>query len=66
LAVVSGGGSQQLSDEELGNTANGEFAMVSGGSGNTASSVRSVASGGRNRTAEGDFDWVAGSLFEDE
>jgi hypothetical protein len=32
---------------------------------NTASGDFSV-SGGLSRTAEGEFDWVAGSLFEDE
>jgi hypothetical protein len=40
-------------------------AVVSGGVLNTASGS-AVVSGGRNRTAEGEFDWVAGSLFEDE
>jgi hypothetical protein len=29
-------------------------------------SVRATVSGGRNRTAEGEFDWVADTLVEDE
>jgi hypothetical protein len=33
---------------------------------NTASGDFSSVSGGLSRTAEGEFDWVAGSLFEDE
>jgi hypothetical protein len=64
-SVVSGGGG----DPELGengNTASGEFAVVSGGSGNAASGGGSVVSGGQNRTAAGEFDWVAGTLVEDE
>ena len=40
--------------------------MVSGGAGNTADGAFAVVSGGRIRTAEGEDDWVAGSLFEDE
>jgi hypothetical protein len=65
FAVVSGGGGDPETDK-AGNTASGHFAVVSGGQGNTASGVRSVVSGGRNRTAEGEFDWVAGSLVEDD
>ncbi len=58
LAVVSGG---------LRNTATrAPFASVSGGFENTASGESAVVSGGNNRTAAGDFDWVAGSLVEDE
>jgi hypothetical protein len=38
---------------------------VTGGDRNVASGVGSSVSGGQERTAEGDFDWVAGSLLED-
>jgi len=31
-----------------------------------ASGNRASDSGGQNRTAEGNFDWVAGDLFQDE
>jgi len=47
------------------NTITGDFASVNGGSFNTDSGLLAVVSGGTNRTAEEDFDWVAGSLFED-
>jgi hypothetical protein len=57
----AGGGDPELG--ENGNTASGEFAVVSGGSGNAASGGGSVVSGGQNRTAEGEFDWVAGTLW---
>ena len=39
---------------------------MSGGFANTASGNFASVSGGRNRTAEGEFNWVAGTLFEDE
>jgi hypothetical protein len=68
-AVVSGGGLNPdvpPGEGGAGNVASGDFAVVSGGQGNTASGVRSVVSGGQNRTAEGEFDWVAGSLVEDD
>ena len=64
--MVSGG---------TGNTASGRFAVASGGGrdpftgegqGNTASGFLAVVSGGQNRTAAGEFDWVAGSLVEDD
>ena len=55
------------------NTISGDFAMasglfsaVSGGRFNTASAFAAAVSGGQDRTAPGDFDWVAGSLVEDE
>jgi hypothetical protein len=38
---------------------------TSGGNNNRALGLRSSVSGGSNRTAFGDYDWVAGSLFED-
>jgi hypothetical protein len=62
VAAVSGGGGFNPGE---GNTASGDRAVVSGGFGNTASGPFSVVSGGQNRTAEGEFDWVAGSLVED-
>ena len=48
------------------NTASGDFSAVSGGFGNTASGFAAAVSGGQNRTAAGEFDWVAGSLVEDD
>jgi trimeric autotransporter adhesin len=71
-AAVSGGGGNVATGPGsavsggFGNTASGNVSAVSGGSGNTASGFSSAVSGGRNRTAAGDFDWVAGSLLEDE
>ena len=71
-AAVSGGGGNVATGPGSAvsggfvNTASGNVSAVSGGSGNTASGFSSAVSGGRNRTAAGDFDWVAGSLFEDE
>jgi hypothetical protein len=49
-----------------GNMASGDRSVVSGGEFNTASGFAATVSGGRNRMAAGNFDWVAGSLFEDE
>jgi hypothetical protein len=65
-ATVSGGGIHPISGEGLGNTASGAAAAVCGGQGNEASGDLSSISGGRNRTAEDEFNWVAGSLVEDE
>jgi hypothetical protein len=56
-ATVSGGDS---------NIASGNSSSVSGGSENIASGDSSSVSGGSNRTAANLFDWVAGSLFEDQ
>jgi hypothetical protein len=64
-----------------GNSANGDYASVSGGSfnvaqgvssavsggvANQAMGVQSTVSGGYNHTAAGEFDWRAGSLFQDQ
>jgi hypothetical protein len=57
-----------------GNIASGDTSAVSGGGTrlftvegrNIASGIASSVSGGLNRTAARDFDWVAGSLVEDE
>jgi len=46
-------------------TISGDFASVSGFN-NTASGEFAAVSGGINRTAAGEFDWVAGDLFQDE
>jgi hypothetical protein len=48
------------------NTISGTFTSVSGGESNTASGDNASVSGGSTRTAAGEFDWVAGSLVEDE
>ena len=48
------------------NEASGDFSSVSGGQVNEASGSVSSVSGGDDRTATGHFDWVAGSLFEDD
>jgi hypothetical protein len=73
FASVSGGVNNLATDNEgasvsggVGNTASGLGASVSGGVGNTASGFFASVSGGRNRTAEGEVDWVAGGLFQDE
>lgn len=47
------------------NTVTGDFSSVSGGGGNTASGGFSSVSGGFNRSATADYDWAAGSLYED-
>jgi hypothetical protein len=60
---VGGGGSFF---PDVGNTALGELSSVGGGRGNVASGLASAVSGGLDRTAEGEFDWVAGTLVEDE
>lgn len=54
-SVVSGGKS---------NRADGQYASVTGGENNRASGSSSVVSGGFSRTAGGSWDWVAGTLFE--
>jgi hypothetical protein len=48
------------------NVASGVLSSVSGGINNMASGIWSSVSGGFQRTALGEFDWVAGTLFEDE
>jgi len=48
------------------NTASGLASSVSGGHFHTASGLASSVSGGFGRTAPGEFDWVAGSLFQDD
>jgi hypothetical protein len=48
------------------NQAGGTNATVSGGDSNIASERASSVSGGRFRTAAGDFDWVAGTLLEND
>jgi hypothetical protein len=69
---VSGGCCNTASDLDasvsggINNTASGAFASISGGVGNMAAGAAASVSGGSNRTAPGEFDWVAGTLFEDE
>lgn len=48
------------------NNANGHSANVGGGSLNTASSYGTSVSGGYNHSVEGDYDWAAGALFQDQ
>ncbi len=48
------------------NEAIGSLSVTSGGFLNSASGSGSVVSGGNERSAAGSYDWVAGSLFEDE
>jgi hypothetical protein len=72
FAVVSGGtanvASGDLASITAGsnNAASEALASITGGFLNTASGLHATVSGGRNRTAAGEFDWVAGSLVEDE
>ena len=56
-ATVSGGFS---------NRASGWYSSISGGEDNTASGRKSSVSGGYNRSVSSEFDWRAGSLFENE
>jgi hypothetical protein len=44
----------------------GGVSSVSGGAHNLASGDFSSVSGGENRTAPGEFDWAAGSLFQED
>jgi len=69
-ASVSGGIQNRASGEvssvsggEL-NSATGMFASVSGGDSNTASNHAASVSGGDGRTASGEYDWAAGSLWQ--
>jgi hypothetical protein len=47
------------------NEARGSLASVSGGFRNVASGVAASVSGGQERVAPDDFNWAAGSLFEE-
>lgn len=71
-ASVSGGIQNRASGEvssvsggEL-NKATGQFSSVSGGDSNTASNHAASVSGGDGRTASGEYDWAAGSLWQDQ
>jgi len=48
------------------NDATGAFSVTTGGFINTASGPGAVVSGGYGRSADGVYDWVAGTLFQDE
>jgi hypothetical protein len=70
LASISGGVQNGASGEvssvsggEL-NSATGQFSSISGGDSNTASGHAASVSGGDGRTASGDYDWAAGSLWQ--
>lgn len=69
-ASVSGGTNNDASSTGasisggMNNVASGANASISGGVNNSAS-VNATVSGGYNRSATGEYDWVAGSLFED-
>jgi hypothetical protein len=70
-ASVSGGSGNTASGSVawvaggFGNMATNSGAAVSGGNNNVSSGLASSVSGGSNRTASGSFDWVAGTLFQD-
>jgi trimeric autotransporter adhesin len=49
-----------------GNQARGEYSTVSGGRENTAVGTRSTVSGGYGRAAPNFYDWVGGSLVQDQ
>jgi hypothetical protein len=49
----------------VGNTASGDWSVVSGGGGNTASGNFASISGGQNITQETEFGWSAGSEAEE-
>lgn len=71
-ASVSGGGFNLAEGDRAsvsggeGNLASGELSAVSGGGANIAGGVTSTVGGGFGAQAPGDFDWAAGSLFEDQ
>jgi hypothetical protein len=71
-AAVSGGDGNTASGNAAavsgghGNTASAYTAAISGGEANTARGFAASVSGGRHHLARRDFDWAAGSLFEDE
>lgn len=48
------------------NQALGHWSVVTGGWQNVAAAQRSVVSGGRSRATIDEFDWAAGTLYEDE
>ncbi len=48
------------------NTASGLYSTVSGGDSNVSSGRSSTVGGGDGRSAVGNYDWQAGSLFEDQ
>jgi len=48
------------------NAASGRHSSVTGGFNNSAEGERSAVSGGSGRRAPDDYDWAAGSLWEDE
>ena len=58
FGTVTGGG--------YGNTVSGRHGSVTGGIFNIASGDQSTVSGGNSRQASGQYDWVAGTLFEND
>ncbi len=62
-SVVAGGGGGLAGE---GNAASADFSCVAGGRSCTASGVASSVGGGLTRTADGDYDWTAGTLEEEE
>ena len=63
LSGLGGWGASVTGGEN--NEASGHLSSVSGGNGNVASATWSSVSGGENRVAPDDFNWAAGSLFEE-
>ena len=63
-STVSAGQSNVAGPDGLGNL--GEYAAVAGGRENRAHGNWSVVGGGYQREATGAYDWVAGTLFEDQ
>ncbi|MFO8070603.1 MAG: hypothetical protein R6V85_01900 [Polyangia bacterium] len=49
-----------------GNLASGKYSSVTGGMDNNATATCSAVSGGNEHTSDGNHDWRAGSLFEDQ
>jgi hypothetical protein len=73
VTSVSGGDGNQALFESASisggfqNLAFGEASSISGGRGNSVGfGFAGTVSGGANRVADGDSDWVAGTLFQDE
>lgn len=61
-AILAGANNQCTGDSQGG----GSYCAIAGGQGNTTGNVTAASvGGGQNRTANGNHDWVAGSLFQD-
>ncbi len=60
---ITGGGGETLDE---GNVALGDYSSVTGGRNNDSNGEASSVSGGLDGACEFEFDWIAGTLYEDE